>query len=164
MDGSRKFCFRNKEWHCAVELQADGLCYSWDYRGFGVDKGKKAFVRSELAQKIGEYSGARRLKASSARLPGVYAVLAMFSYALLPLPWRYSTFIFLLFLVISVFRVVMNLRRRDWLQIYTKANQHAVSIDVTKWTLEERTEFRRSYEQFIEKPNQQPQRNALDLT
>jgi hypothetical protein len=105
------YLFRNKEWHCAVQLFEDRIGYSWDAFGFGVDKGKTVLVRSELAQVLGEYSGATPLIAKFGRLPGIYLVLALFAYVCMPSPWRYSTFVFLAFFIISAFKAISSLRK-----------------------------------------------------
>jgi hypothetical protein len=158
------FAFRNKEWHCAVRFYPDRLEYVRDAWGFGVDKGSDVFARSELAQRLSEYSGAGRLTPRVGRQPGVYLVLAMFSYVLLPSPWRYSTIIFLVFFAVSLFKVVKSFRRRDWLIIKTTAGRSAVSVQVTDWPEEKRKSFRRAYDDFMKGPNQLPDPTSPSVT
>jgi hypothetical protein len=55
----RKFIYRNAKWACSVEPLDDRLEYAWDDYGLGVDKGKKSFLRQELARTLSEYSGSR---------------------------------------------------------------------------------------------------------
>jgi hypothetical protein len=148
------FFFRNKEWHCSIRFSEDRIEYTWNAWGLDAETGKKAFVRSELGRTLGDYSGSSPLRASYGRLPGTYLVLAMFSYALLPLPWRYSTYVFLAFFAVSLVQVLRSLRRRDWIKINTSTGNVAVAVQVTKWSSDERDRFRRSYCEFMKMPNQ----------
>jgi hypothetical protein len=158
------FAFRNKEWHCAVRFYPDRLEYLRDAWGLGVDKGSEVFARSELAQKLSEYSGAGRLAPRLGRLPGVYLVLAMFSYLLLPSPWRYSTIAFLILFSVSLFSVLKTFKRRDWLIIKTTGGRSAVSVQVTGWPEEKRENFRKVYDDFMKGPNQLPDPTSPSVT
>ncbi len=154
MSESRKFTYRNLDWVCSIEFFPDRLEYSWDYFGWGVDKQKKVTPRQELAPHLTEITGmaSRSEGMKGLRWAAGYLILAMFSHALLPLPWRNSTYIFLLGFAVVAYGGVRRLQKGHWIQILRRDGKPTVSLQVRKWTDEERKEFRRFYEAWINRP------------
>jgi hypothetical protein len=153
MSESRKFPFCNGDWVCSIEFFSDRIEYTWDAWGLGKDTGKKVIQRQELVPELSEAtSGAGSLAMKEFRFAGIYLILAMFSYVLLPTPWRYSTYLFLLAFAVLAYRGVKVFGRKHWIRISRKNGSLAVGIQATKWTDEEREEFRRFYKEWISRP------------
>ena len=154
MNESRKFTFRNLEWNCSVEFFSDRMEYSWDHWGLGVNKEKRVALRQELASHLTETTGRvyRSMGLQAHRWAIGFLILAMFSHALLPLPWRNSTYLFLVASALQVYRGINRLRKGHWIQIFRSDGKSMVSVQVTKWTGEEREEFRRFYKEWIGRP------------
>jgi hypothetical protein len=150
----KPYLFRNRQWHCAIQFFQDRVEYSWDAWGLDAEKGKTVFLRAELAQTLGEYSGTTPVRGNFGRLPGIYLVLSIFSYVLLPMPWRSVTLLFVLFSGLSSYKAIKALQRNDWLVINTLNGKPAVSMKVTNWSEDERKEFWRAYRSFMTPPNQ----------
>ncbi|HTB81289.1 MAG TPA: hypothetical protein VK717_10430 [Opitutaceae bacterium] len=154
MSGSRKFTFRNLEWACSIEFFPDRVEYSWDFWGLGVDKGKRAALRQELTPTLTETTGrVYRAQAMQAHRWAIGClILAMFSYVLLPPPWRNSTYLFLAAFAVQAYRGFNCLRKGHWIQIFRRDGKSMVSVQVTKWTEREREEFRDFYAEWINRP------------
>jgi hypothetical protein len=149
MTKSRKFKYRNRSWSCEAEFFEDRLEYSWDSYGLGVEKGKKVFLVNELSGSLDEGTGS--YGSNMSRLPGVYLVLAMFSWALLPRPWRYSTYVFLVMFVYSAILAISRLKKRAWMRIKRINGDTAFSVQVTSWPETEREAFRKFYSEWIKR-------------
>ena len=154
MDASepRIFTFPLSGWVCKMEFWPDRIKYTWDKFGWGKEKGEKTIIRETLSPHLVVFTGPSRKNYTVARLPGIYAVLALFAYGLLPTPWRYAAFLFLAMAVIAGIRSFVLVRTHNWINLQNKDDRAVIGMQVTKWTDEEREEFKRFYEQWIKQP------------
>jgi len=148
MSDPRKFTYRHSYWNCSITFLSERIEYFWEFRGSKDEGRRRIFSRSELSPKLEEFS-ARTHYSTSLRLTGVYPVLAMFSYALLPLPWRYSTYLFLAFALACTYRTIRHWQKKYWICVSKANGDYAVSIQATRWTEEERENFRRYYAEWV---------------
>jgi len=145
----RVFTYRRDGWHCKVEFFHDHVKYSWDKFGWGKEKGDKVVHREALSPHLAVFTGPTRNNFPGLKMPGVYAVLSMFTWVLLPPPWRYTVVLFLGLFVGSSIRSFTLTRAHHWIQLRSKDNQVAVTLQVTKWTKEAQEEFKRFYEEWM---------------
>jgi hypothetical protein len=139
MPSERRFVFRNVDWTCSLEFFPDYLEYSWDNYGLGVEKGKKTFLRQELSFHLRQGTG--RYAYTGLRLPAIYLTLTIISYAWEPQPWRFSAYLFLILFLLSGYRFLFRLKKRNWIRIIKKNGDSAVDVQMTKWNREERKQF-----------------------
>jgi hypothetical protein len=152
MSDSRRFDFRNQKWRCTLEFFPDRLEYRWDEWGLGLQHSSRVIVRDQLSPHLTESSSLAGNIKGPLRAVGGYLVLAMFSYALLPLPWRYVTGLFLALFVLSVFWVIRFSRRNRGVNINAKNGLPIVWVNVTKWSDEERREFQQFFGTWLNRP------------
>ncbi len=153
MNTSRKFTYRNACWRCSVEFFPDRMECFWDLFGWGHEKAERIALRRELASQLTDFKGPSKQLKKAARLAGIYLVLSMFSYVLLPLPWRYSAGLFLVLFILAALQSACYLQTNNWIYIYKKDGTAIVGVQVTRWTEEERNEFHRFYSQWINMPS-----------
>jgi len=155
MSSTRKFSYFNIRWKCEVEFFADRLEYAWDKWGLGIEKGKSVVQHGELSPHLTD-SSVMGLEATPPLLKAaIYGTIGIFAHALLPLPWRHIEYLFALgFLLSALLGLWRFLRKTETINIQTKAGSPVVALVVTKWSLEERAEFRSFFEQWIQPPNQ----------
>lgn len=149
MSASKKYNYRHLDWVCSVEFFPDRMEYFWDFGGFKKETGRKVFLRSELSPHLNEYSGPSIRFLNSFRLAGVYLILALFTWVLLPEPWRYTTFLFLVLFALGVYRGAKAFRHKQWFQIMRKNGTRTASVLIDKWTEDERKEFQHFYTGWI---------------
>ena len=138
--------FRYLKWRCTLEFSDDQVKYSWDEWGLAVQKGSRIFVREQLSPHLSESSSMGARAKGPLLTAGGYLVLAMFSYVLLPVPWRYVVWLFLALFALAAYTGVSRFfRRAQWITIVRKDGASAVTIDVTHWPPEERTDFARYF-------------------
>jgi hypothetical protein len=145
----REFRFSDRHIHFRIEFLSDRLEFFWDELGLGVDRGGKPYRRSELDPKLYETVEVPRASEKNARFPGLYVLLALFSYALLPLPWVYATYVFLALFAASAIVAILGLRKKFWIQVYKSSGGVAISVNATKWSESEREKFKRSYADWM---------------
>lgn len=155
MSTSRKFSYFNARWKCEAEFFADRLEYAWDKWGLGVQKGRSVIQHSELSPHLTD-SSVMGLEATPPLLKAaIYGTIGIFAHALLPVPWRHIEYLFAVGFLGSVSLGLWRFfRKTETINIQTKAGSPAVAVVVTKWSPEERAEFRSFYEKWIKEPNQ----------
>jgi hypothetical protein len=163
MSESRKFSFRNLKWRCSLEFASDRIDYSWDEWGLGVEKGKKIIMRDQLSPHLAEANSFGRFRWPLLTASG-YLILAMFAYALLPMPWRHATWLFLALFVLSAFTAIRRMRKSQWISILEKNGRSAVGVNVTGWSDNERKEFQTFYAIWIAAPKQLPDPTSPSVT
>ena len=153
----REITYRNFKWKCRVEFFPDRIDYAWDKYGLGVEASKIAILREALSPHLSEGTSSGGYLGGTAFRGGLFATFAVFSFALLPLPWRYLGYFFVLSALMSFGFVLSQFRKKEWISILKKDGDTAVGINVTGWTESSRSEFKAFYRDWLEGPNKAPE-------
>lgn len=146
----REVSFKNHRWHCRLEFFPDRIEYVWDKWGLGVEKTKTVIMRDALSPHLSEGSAVGAYVSPPLVRAGVFGTLCVFSFGLLPEPWRYIGYFFVLSALLSLGFAVSRIRTTYWLSILRKDGGTAVGVHVTKWSQVERDEFKDFYRKWVE--------------
>ena len=131
MNDPREFKWRTDWWHCSLKFYPDRIEYAWDKLGYGIEKGKKVISSDSLSPHLSEGSGSGDYK-SVGRRTGLLATLTIFSFALLPAPWRHVGYFFAAATVIGLSLAIGKMRLRHGINILKKDGDISSVINVTK--------------------------------
>ncbi len=149
MNESRTFKLRTFCLSSYLEFLPDRLECSWGYFDCEKRNNKKIFPREELSEKISERWGRSSSYKKSFRDAARNLVLSLLLYVLLPAPWNYSAYLFLMLFAFAIYRSFFDYEKKRWTLIYNKTGKIAVSIRAPGRTQEECDEIRRYYTEWI---------------
>ena len=157
----REFTFRNRKWHCRLEFFPDRIEYVWDKWGLGVEKTRTAMMRDALSPHLSEGTSTAGYAPRIFTRAGLLATIAIFSFALLPVPWAYIGYFFAVSTLISIGFGIYEFRKTYWISILKKDGDIAVGVQVTKWDESQREEFRTFFRSWIELNHMPEPRSGL---
>jgi len=113
--------------------------------------------REELSGKVHEFLGRSTNYKKSIRTAGYHLVLAIFTFELLSVPWRYSAYLFLILFAFAAYRSLYGYQIKHFTKVFRKNGKIAFSIPSTERTEQERNDFRNYYAEWIKnEPTSQP--------
>lgn len=146
----REVSFKNHKWQCRLEFFPDRIEYVWDKWGLGVEKTKTVIMRDALSPHLSEGNAVGAYMSSPLIRAGVFVTLSVFSFGLLPSPWHYIGYFFVLSALLSLGFAVSRIGTTYWLSILKKDGGIAVGVHVTKWSQAERDEFKDFFRKWVE--------------
>ncbi len=154
MSNSKTFISQNQKWKCEGVFYSDRFEWSWDEWGLGVSKGKTVVQHEELSPHLTKSSNMGVGAKGPLITASAYAVLAIFSHALLPTPWQYIEFFFVAGFIFAGVRGIFRLvRKTESINIQLKSGNAVAAIITTKWSAKELGDFRSFYEKWIKEPD-----------
>ena len=146
----REVSYKNHKWQCRLEFFPDRIECIWDKWGLGVEKTRTVIMRDALSPHLSESNAIGAYMSSPLIRAGLSIILSVFSFALLPVPWHYIGYFFVVSTVISLGFALSRIGTTYWLSILKKDGDIAVGVQVTKWSQAERDEFIDFFSKWVE--------------
>jgi hypothetical protein len=107
-------------------------------------------MRDALSPHLSEGNAVGAHMSSPLIRAGLFAALSVFSFGLLPAPWHYIGYFFVLGTVLSLGFALSRIGTTYWLSILKNDGGIAVSVHVTKWSQAERDEFKDFFRKWVD--------------